>query len=176
MSLSVNFQLARASDAEAIAELVESAYRGELSKQGWTTEADLLDGQRTDAKAVLELIGAARSEIWLAYNETILLACAHIEMQSDGCHFGMFAVRPTLQASGVGKALLAHCEASAKANFAAEQMLLSVIWTRESLMQFYQRRGYQLNGEKLPFPYGDERFGKPKRDDLYFLVMDKPLA
>ena len=58
----------------------------------------------------------------------------------------------------------------------ANKMVLSVIWTRTSLIQFYQRRGYQLNGERLPFPYGDERFGKPKRDDLYFLVMDKSLA
>jgi GNAT superfamily N-acetyltransferase len=174
--MDISFQLADLADAASIVPLVESAYRGEQSKAGWTTEADFLDGQRTDVAEVRQLINAPRSQIVLAKRDQNLLACAHIHMHEDGCHFGMFAVRPHGQSAGVGKALLLECERRARTEFGAAKMLLSVVWLRDSLIQFYQRRGYVLNGERTPFPYGDERFGKPKRDDLYFLMMDKNLS
>lgn len=176
------FRIAKPEDAEVIVALVESAYRGESSKRGWTTEADLLEGQRTDLQEVREIINSdpKQSQIVLCFRATEdrgqrnLLASCHIELHPDGCHFGMYAVNPTLQNVGVGKALLAEGERRAKL-LGASHMVLWVIWTRQSLIDFYLRRGYQMSLERIAFPYGDERFGLPKRDDLYFVVLRKSL-
>ncbi len=174
--MALNFRLAQISDVPRIVALVESAYRGESSQQGWTTEADLLDGQRTNAAEISALLVAPSSQIILALDDDVLIASAHIQMHDDGCHFGMFAVVPTLQGGGVGKALLAEGERRARADFAATEMRMWVIWMRESLIAFYQRRGYRQTGQREEFPYGDANFGLPKRDDLYFLVMSKVLC
>ena len=173
--MALEFRRAVAVDIAAIVALVESAYRGESSQRGWTTEADLLDGQRTDAAEVLQLLQAPASQIILAFDNGTLLASAHIQMHEDGCHFGMFAVVPTLQGGGVGKALLAEGERRATIDFGATEMRMWVIWMRESLIAFYQRREYRLTGEREAFPYDDDNFGRPKRDDLYFVVMSKSL-
>jgi ribosomal protein S18 acetylase RimI-like enzyme len=169
------FRAALAADVPAVVALVESAYRGERSRQGWTTEADLLDGQRTDVAAVSELIARPGSTIVLAERAGQLLASAHIELKGEDCAFGMFAVRPDLQGQGIGDALLAECERRARAAGAC-RMTMTVIWTRAELIAWYQRRGYQATGERQPFPYGDARFGLPKRQDLHFLAYAKPLA
>ncbi len=177
--MQLQFRSAGVDDAPAIVALVESAYRGDASKVGWTTEADLLDGQRTDQKDVLELLAKDPRQAQILLCEDThkeLLASCLVELHPDGCHFGMYAVRPHLQNAGVGKALLAHAEQYAQNVLATNTMVMWVIWTRTSLIEFYQRRGYQLSGEKVPFPYGDARFGLPKRPDLYFVVMRKQLA
>lgn len=173
--MALNFRRAQANDVAHIVALVESSYRGEISQKGWTTEADLLDGQRTSAAEVSALLLALRSQIILAFDGDNLVASAHIQMHDDGCHFGMFAVVPSLQGAGVGKALLAEGERRAVADFAATEMRMWVIGMRKSLIAFYQRRGYRLTGEREAFPYGDANFGLPKRDDLYFVVLSKVL-
>jgi GNAT superfamily N-acetyltransferase len=173
--MALDFRNAVAADAEQIVALVESAYRGEVSQQGWTTEADLLDGQRTDVQDVLRLLDTHKSQIVLAFDSDALVGSAHIQLHDDGCHFGMFAVRPNLQGAGVGKALLAEGERRAVHHFAAAEMRMWVIWLRDSLIAFYLRRGYQLTHEREAFPYGDPQFGLPKRDDLYFVVLSKTL-
>jgi GNAT superfamily N-acetyltransferase len=174
--MGLRFRSANLADVAQIVPLVESAYRGEASRQGWTTEADFLDGQRTDAAGVAALLDAPASQVVLAFDNDILVGCAHIQMHEDGCHFGMFAVNPSLQSQGVGKALLAECELRAAADFAALQMCMWVIWLRENLIAFYLRRGYRKTAQQEAFPYGDPRFGLPKRDDLYFIVMYKALS
>ena len=177
--MTIAFRRAEARDVADLVALVESAYRGDGSKLGWTTEAELLDGQRTDAEGVLSLIDTPNSVIMLAFDADVpeqFLACAHIQMHDDGCHFGMFAVRPTLQRGGVGKALLAHCEQFAAREFGAAHMVMWVIWSRVELIAFYERRGYSRTGKQEAFPYGDARFGLPKRDDLYFIVLNKVIA
>jgi GNAT superfamily N-acetyltransferase len=173
--MALEFRRAQAADAVSIVALVESAYRGESSQKGWTTEADLLDGQRTDVAEVLQLLQAPASQVILAFDDGALVASAHIQMHADGCHFGMFAVVPTLQGAGVGKALLAEGERRAVLDFAATEMRMWVIWMRESLIAFYHRRGYRLTGEREEFPYDDANFGLPKRADLYFVVLSKLL-
>jgi ribosomal protein S18 acetylase RimI-like enzyme len=162
-------------DAPAIVALVESAYRGESSRAGWTTEADLLDGRRTDSVDVLALIGASDSRIVLLERDGDLIACAHIERHADWCYFGMFSVRPRLQGAGIGDALLRECERVAREQWSLRQLRMSVIWVREELIAWYRRRGYVLTGERKPFPYGDARFGLPRRDDLEFIVLAKDL-
>lgn len=169
---------ARADDAEAVTELIESAYRGPVSRQGWTTEADLLDGQRTDLDAVREAIARDDVRMLLALGaDGVLLGCCQIEQRSPQlAYFGSFAVRPDLQNFGLGKVLLAAAESAAVTHWHATAMEMTVIAQRDELIAWYLRRGYQLTGETRPFPYDDERFGLPRQRDLHFVVLQKPLA
>ena len=170
------FRVATPADVDAIVALVESAYRGDASRQGWTTEADFLDGQRTDPAGVAALLGKEESRVLLAEREGALLACCHVEKQDDVGYFGMFSVAPRLQGGGVGGALLAEAERIARTSWFCQRMEMTVIDIRDELIAWYERRGYARTGVKKPFPYGDARFGLPKRDDLRFEILSKPLA
>jgi GNAT superfamily N-acetyltransferase len=169
------FRAARSSDIDATVVLVESAYRGEASKQGWTTEADMLGGRRTDAAAVSELIARPGSIVLLAESDGVLLACAHVEKLDTAGYFGMFSVRPAQQGGGVGRAMLAEAERIARDEWHCGEMQMTVISIRDELIAWYERRGYRRTGVYKPFPYGDERFGIPKCDDLRFEVLVKSL-
>jgi GNAT superfamily N-acetyltransferase len=171
------FRAATPGDVATVVDLVESAYRGERSKTGWTTEADLLAGQRTDAEAVAAVIAAADSRLLLATDENgHVVACCVIQQRRDGqAYFGTFAVQPGLQGGGVGKQVLAEAERVAREEWACETIEMTVIGQREDLIAWYGRRGYVATGEMRPFPYGDARFGLPKREDLYFVVLAKSL-
>lgn len=170
------FRLATAEDIPAIVALVESAYRGDASRAGWTTEADLLDGQRIDVQGVAADIAASDSRILLAEHDGQLLACAHLQKNGDAAYFGMFSVRPTGQRSGTGKLLLSEAERQAREELACLRMEMTVIDIRAELIAFYERRGYRRTGIHKPFPYGDARYGVPKRDDLRFEILEKALA
>ncbi len=174
----LQFRTATPADAAAVVALVESAYRGDASRAGWTTEADLLDGQRTDADAVRALATAADSLILLAQRpgEEQPVACCHLQRESgDVAYFGMFAVRPAEQGGGIGRAVLAAAERIAREDMGCAFMAMTVIDVRETLMQWYQRRGYVRTGRHKPFPYGDPRCGLPRRDDLRFELLLKDL-
>ncbi|MGE4071656.1 MAG: GNAT family N-acetyltransferase [Lysobacterales bacterium] len=175
MTAPLQFRPATPDDVDALLVLVESAYRGDVSRQGWTTEADLLDGQRTDRDGLLDTIAREGSIILLAERDGELLGCANLERQGDAAYFGMFAVRPGLQGGGIGDAILRECEQRAR-NWGLSQVRMTVIWPRVELIAFYLRRGYAATGQTAPFPYGDERFGKPRRQDLYFEVYAKNLT
>ncbi len=170
-----SFRDAVPADIPAIVALVESAYRGDVSRKGWTTEADLLDGQRVDPTGVADAIGKAGSRVLLAESGRRLLACCHIEKQGDACHFGMFAVDPVLQGVGVGKCMMVEAERVARVEFHCREMQMTVISIRDDLIVWYERRSYRRTGVYKPFPYGDERFGIPKRDDLRFELLAKML-
>jgi ribosomal protein S18 acetylase RimI-like enzyme len=169
---------ARAADAEAIVALVNSAYRGESSRAGWTTEADLLGGQRVDAEGIRALVAAPDKRLLVHRSpDGDLLACVLLERKgSDGCYIGMVTVRPTLQAAGLGRRLLAAAEKYAAAELGASYAEMTVIGVRAELIAWYERRGYARTGERRPFPYGDARFGLPQRPDLEFEVLAKQLA
>lgn len=171
----LRFRAATVADVVAIVALVESAYRGDISRKGWTTEADLLDGQRTDPDGVSALIGKVGSRVVLVERDDVLVACAHVERNADSCYFGMFSVTPSLQGGGVGNATLAECERMAREDWHCRTVHMTVIRQREELIAWYERRGYHRTGESRPFPYGDARFGIPKRDDLVFIVLAKRL-
>jgi GNAT superfamily N-acetyltransferase len=171
----LHFRAATAADTAAIVHLVESAYRGDASRAGWTTEADFLDGRRTSAEDVTACLARTRSRIVLAEHAGALQACAHVA-EEDGCgYFGMFAVQPGLQGGGIGKQVLAECERIAHHDWQLPAMRMTVIDIRDTLIAYYQRRGYHRTGVFKPFPYGDVRFGLPLRDDLRFEVLEKPL-
>jgi GNAT superfamily N-acetyltransferase len=294
-STELTIRRAVVADAGALFTLVESAYRGDASRAGWTTEAELLDGQRTDRAMIVDDIGDAAntgSRVYVAERGGAIIGCMNLQLTGDGdgdgvddddddgnqtadptdeylvalaagggfaagsfdakcakavvedlaasgdagavaalaaaaaaspasavrpkgraCYFGMFAVNPTLQGGGVGSALMRESERVAAAEMKCTRMEMTIIDARVDLMAFYQRRGWQVGGAALalttfnsvvsrsaheheshnqcvctficalqctgvkkPFPYGQERFGKPKRDDLRFEVMVKPLA
>lgn len=163
-------------DVPAIVAVVQSAYRGDSSRAGWTTEADFLDGQRTDAADVLSCIERAQSLVLLAECEGTLVACAHVAAEDGAGYFGMFSVTPTLQGGGIGSRILAEAERIARDEWRLATMRMTVIDIRSELIAFYERRGYARTGIKKPFPYGDERFGLPRRTDLRFEVLEKRLA
>lgn len=162
-------------DVAAVVDLVQSAYRGDASRAGWTTEADLLDGVRTDAAMVTQLVAAPGSLVLVADDESGLLACCHLEGRGEGAYVGMFAVRPGSQGRGAGTAMLDAAAARARA-WGATDLQLTVLNHRPELIAWYERRGFRLTGGTVPFPaYDDERFGVPLRPDLVLLEMVRPL-
>ncbi|MEU3819623.1 GNAT family N-acetyltransferase [Streptomyces sp. NPDC030392] len=163
-------------DVPALVELVESAYRGDASRAGWTTEADILDGQRTDPDGVRAVISTPGSRLVAVERNGGLVACCQLERRGDAAYFGMFAVRPGLQGGGLGRRVLAEAERLARDEWGAREMHMTVISVRDELIAWYERRGYRRTGRTTPFPYGDERFGVPRRDDLEFELLVKELG
>lgn len=172
----MRFRLAGGSDVEAVVGLVESAYRGDASREGWTTEADFLEGQRTDADEVAGLVrGFPRTRVLLAEEGGELVGSVRIDDEGEAGYVGMFAVVPSLQGRGVGAALLAEAERVIRDELGRARARMTVISIRAPLIAWYERKGYARTGETEPFPYGDRRFGIPLRDDLEFVVLEKRL-
>jgi ribosomal protein S18 acetylase RimI-like enzyme len=172
----LKFRTAALADVDAIIPLVESAYRGDASRVGWTTEADFLDGQRIDRQLLIELIGNPRARVILAEQDGQLQACCELQDQDGIAYFGMFSVRPNGQGAGIGSLVLAEAERVAIQEWSCTEMRMTVIDIRNELIAWYERRGYRRTGIHKPFPYGDERFGIPRRDDLRFEVLSKTLS
>ncbi|GHG10585.1 MULTISPECIES: GNAT family N-acetyltransferase [Streptomyces] len=172
----LTFRDATDADVDALVELIESAYRGESSRAGWTTEADILQGQRTDPEGVLEVVEAPDSRLLTVEREGRIVACCQLEHRGDHAYFGMFAVSPALQGAGLGRAVIAEAERQARESWGVTEMHMTVITVREDLIAWYERRGYRRTGRTTPFPYGDERFGIPQRDDLAFELLVKELV
>ena len=171
----LTFRNATTADVPLLVELVTSAYRGESSRSGWTTEADLLEGNRIVPEVLLADIARPRSRILLAERDGTLLGCAHVAEEDGAGYFGMFAVRPGLQGGGMGRAILAEAERVAGEDWALPLMRMTVIDLRVELIEWYERRGYRRTGQTRPFPATDPRFGLPLRDDLRFAVLEKEL-
>ncbi|MFG3301872.1 GNAT family N-acetyltransferase [Micromonospora chersina] len=169
-------RIARPADVAALVDLVESAYRGERSRAGWTTEADLLAGQRTDPDMVSEAVTSPGGTVLVVEDGAGIVACCHLERRDDHVYFGMFAVDPGRQGGGLGRDLLAEAERYARDEWHTGEMRMTVITQREDLIAWYERRGYVRTGELSPFPYGDERFGLPLRPDLAFETLRKKLG
>lgn len=172
----LTFRDATDTDVDALVALIESAYRGDSSRAGWTTEADILDGQRTDPEGVLEVIKSPDSRLLTVEQHGRIVACCQLEHRGDHAYFGMFAVSPTLQGAGLGKVVMTEAERQARETWGVTEMRMTVISVRDDLIAWYERRGYRRTGKMSPFPYGDERFGIPQRDDLRFELLVKKLT
>jgi GNAT superfamily N-acetyltransferase len=161
-----------------IALLVNSAYRGELAAKGWTSESYLLGGQRTDEASLRADLAANPGSTILTLRDTEdAKPHASVWVQpadGDAWYVGMVTVSPLRQAGGIGRAMLEAAEAYARER-GGRTMQMTVISVRDTLIAWYERRGYRLTGATEPFPYGDERFGVPQRDDLRFVIMEKSL-
>ena len=172
----MRFRLAVAADADALVALIRSAYRGEASRQGWTSEADLVDGDRIDADQVRAMIANPGSVLIVVDGDDGPIGCCQVEERGGQVtYFGTFAVSPAAQGGGIGRALMAEAEREAVARFGASVLEMTVLAQQEALIAYYERRGFRRTGERRSFP-ADERFARPRRDGLYFVVLAKPLA
>lgn len=169
----IHFRKAHLSDIQELDKLVNSAYRGESSKKGWTTEADLLGGQRTDPDKISDMITTPGSRIELATKDGSILGCVYISNEKDAVYFGMLTVNPELQTQGIGKILLSRVEELTR-EWGQNTIRMTVISQRQELIAFYERRGYRSTGKTEPFPEHDPRFGLPKTK-LVFLEFAKKL-
>lgn len=170
------FRAATAADVEALHVLVTRAYRGDAARLGWTHEADLLDGQRTDVESLSDAVADPSKIILMAHHGGVLIGCVMLTKQDDGsAYLGMLSVDPVRQAGGLGRRLLVEAEHKAAHRFGVARMEMTVIRQRPELIAWYERRGYILTGATTPFPLDDERFGLPRRRDLEFVVLSKAL-
>jgi GNAT superfamily N-acetyltransferase len=171
-------RFATGDDLGALHALIESAYRGDSARSGWTHEADLLDGQRTDMAALSAVLDDPWSRIIIAADADVIIGCVHIAAKGDGlAALGMLAVDPDgHQARGLGRELIAAAENWAMSDFGCSVMEMTVIGRRAELIAYYVRRGYAPTGEMRPFPRADARFGLPRADNLDFVVLTKPLV
>lgn len=172
----LTFRDAADADVDALVALIESAYRGDSSRAGWTTEADILEGQRTDPEGVLAVIKSPDSRLLTVERDGTVVACCQLEHRGGHAYFGMFAVSPKLQGAGLGKVIIAEAERTVRELWGAQELHMTVISVRNDLIAWYERRGYRRTRRMTPFPYGDERFGIPQRDDLRFELLVKELA
>lgn len=186
------FQKATPSDVPSLLALIRSAYRGESSRAGWTTEADFVTDDRIDETGLLQKINAPNGLVLVARSAAASspedddappppLACCEILRHPEPskiAYLGLFSVSPTLQNGGIGKKVLAEAERLARETLGAEVMDLQTLWMRDELIAYYERRGYHVvKGETRPFPY--EHMVNPRpgmREDLYFVVMRKSLV
>lgn len=164
-------RVADAADVDSLLALVHAAYRGPSGREGWTSEADLIDGPRTSRELLAADVANPAITVLVAGD---VLGCAAVT-RGDPASFGMFAVRPGGQRGGVGTALLAAAEDTAR-SLGASRMEMSVIEKRTELIDWYVRRGYADTGERRPFPYGEDSVGVPRDDDLRFVVLVKALT
>lgn len=177
--MTIQFRKANITDAPNIVALVNSAYRGDESRKGWTTEAELLDGVRTHDAEIAALITSEGSMILLALDADTIVASLHLQRVSNdegvAAFLGMFAVQPAGQARGIGKATMAEAEARVLAEWKATKMLMDVISVRTELIAFYERRGYRMTGKVNEFPVAKDLW-TPKAVALKLARMEKNLT
>ncbi len=198
----LRLRYANSSDIEQILELVNRSYRGESSRVGWTTEADLLDGQRTDHPMLESLLNQSNNFIFLIEcqahllhqdisddslitilkqivgpdkSKKILVACAHLELTEMGLYFGMLSVHPCIQSFGLGRFCIEQFKALAKSKDAS-RVWMTVIEQRQDLIAYYERRGFIRTGFVHPFPNHDPRYGISKVGDLKLIEMDQKIS
>jgi len=153
---------------------VNSAYRGDSSRVGWTTEADLLEGKRTNEREVLGLIETAGSMILLCLQGDEITGSVHLEKRDTACYLGLFVVRPERQNTGIGKQFIQAAEDFAQQEWGITKMTMTVISVRRELIAYYERRGYRRTGEIRPFPT-EAGLSVAKVQGLQFQVLAKDL-
>ncbi|MGA9047231.1 GNAT family N-acetyltransferase [Sulfuricurvum sp.] len=149
------YRYATVDDTPILTSLINRSYRGDSSRAGWTTEADLLSGQRIDKTGLLQLLNDPDSLILIARSEESILATIHAHREAGSVHFGLFAVEPSLQGEGIGKELLAYAESEAMKYWGVDTAIMEVITQRSELIEYYERRGYVRTGEMIAFPQSD---------------------
>lgn len=169
----LEFRFASGADAPAVAALIESAYRGEESGRGWTTEADLIEGERTSPEEIAAFIAEPNARFLMAFEADALVGCALIKNNGGEGYFGMFAVKPALQGRGRGRQIVRHAERAISDLWRCKTIAMTVINLREELIAYYERRGYGVTGAKS-FPF--DRETGAKRTDFHFVVLTKDLS
>ncbi len=173
--------LVRAVEADyaPIIELVNLSFRAVGPSASWNSEADFIEGPRLTESLLRDDLAAKPEAFLLTYREDPdgeLLGTVWLEPRKDCVwYLGLLTVHPDLQNRQMGRALLAAAEGFAKQRGAC-RIRMSVVNARNTLIAWYERRGYFLTGETQPFPYDDQRFGRPLQDDLHFVLLEKDIA
>jgi ribosomal protein S18 acetylase RimI-like enzyme len=166
-------------DIPAVVALVNRAYRGRSSSSGWTTEAAYLSGDRTTEDLLRADLDAKPEASFLKWEDELtglIRGCVWLEpLGDDVWYLGSLAIDPDRQNSGLGRTLLCAAEQWVRER-GAGRVRMTVVNVRDTLIAWYLRRGYRRTGETNPFPYDDNRFGTPLRDDLSFVVLEKDLT
>jgi ribosomal protein S18 acetylase RimI-like enzyme len=169
----MKFRNATVDDASEIAALVNSAYRGDSSRAGWTTEADLLEGIRTDTSEIASLIERPEMVIIMCLEGGELIGSVNVERRGADSYLGMLVVKPTLQNAGLGKKLIDAAENYAREHWSSKRMTMTVISVRSELIAYYERRGYRRTGEMKPFPFDEQHV--PRVDGIELAILAKEL-
>ncbi len=165
------FRSARPDDAEAIAQLVNQAFRPRAGIAGWTHEAHLVAGDRIDPARVRQIVAAEDCVLLLGMAGTEIVACVQLERAGTRVSIGMLAVAPDCQGGGLGKAMLAHAEAHAVQRWQVEKFVMRVLPARAELLAFYLRRGYRRSGEVSDYPVNAA--GVPLQPELKIETLEK---
>lgn len=168
--MELTISIATENDADVLNVLINGAYRGDHSRKGWTTEADLLDGLRTDAANIIELMRKPNADFLKCGNDKEILGCVYLEQQQQKIYLGFLSVSPEHQAFGIGKKLLLAADDYAKEKNCTS-VYMTVITLRPELIAWYKRNGYHETGETKPFPSND-KFAIPKQP-LQLAVLEK---
>lgn len=172
----LNFYKAELVDAEAVAKLVNTAYRGETSRKGWTTEADILEGLRTTTAEIAKIIKRDNAFVLIGVLKDEIVATICCEWQElafkDTVHFGMIAVKPSLQNRDYGKSLIQAAEAITLREWRVVGFHMAVISIRHELIAFYERLGYKRTGEFAEFPVKSDLW-QPKVEGLNLQYLAK---
>jgi ribosomal protein S18 acetylase RimI-like enzyme len=165
-------------DYPAIIDLVNAGYRGHGAVESWNVESGIIEGTRLTDSLLRDDLAAKPHAHFLVHRDSesrAIIGTVWLEPVNGGTwYLGLFTVDPALQKQHLGHALLSAAEDFAKARGACS-MRMGVLSVRETLIAWYERRGYARTGETEPFPYGDDRFGKPLRDNLVFAILQKQL-
>lgn len=173
----------RPEELPAVVDLVNASYRGVGGRTGWTSEAGYIDGTRITLDDLQRDLAADGDPVLLVLRpdaESAIVACALVERYrtkdgAEAAYIGMITVHPDVQAGGIGRKILQAAEDFARAR-GAVRARITVVSIRDTLIAWYERRGYRLTGEREPFPYDQPRFGVPRRPGLEFVVLEKPLG
>jgi ribosomal protein S18 acetylase RimI-like enzyme len=164
-------------DYPAIINLANLAYRGTGPSASWNIE-DFIEGQRLNDSLLREDLVSKPNAQLLTYRDEPggeLLGTVLLDPQKDSIwYLGLLTIRPDLQKRQLGRTLLSAAEEFAKQR-GARRIEMTVVNVRDTLIAWYQRRGYTVTEKTRPFPYGDDRFGRPLRDDLHFVVLEKDI-
>lgn len=158
-------------DVSSLNVLINSAYRGESSKKGWTTEANILEGKRTTEDELIEIIQDQKNTILKYSDNNEIIGCVLLKKNDSNLYLGMLTVSPELQNSGIGKKLMQQAEIFA-VDSGLPKIIMTVISVRVELILWYERNGYIDTGLREPFPVS-EVFNQTSSEPLEFLVLEK---
>ena len=167
----MEIRLATLSDSPEIVSLVNTAYRSK-EVQGWTSEAEIIEGDRINLEQVKALIETKKSFLFLAFDQRKLIGCIHIQLEKNLGHISLLTTHPKIQNLGLGKRLLQFSEDYCFEHYHINAFELSVLSTRKELIEFYERRGYIFTGKVDSYPV-DEQVGKPLSSEIQVLYFKK---
>jgi len=154
----MNTRTAHPRDAESITRLVNAAFR---------PERFFIDADRTSTEKVLGLL--QKGKFLLAEEGGTLVGCVYVELRGKRGYFGLLAVDPARQRSGLGKQLVAAAEEDCR-SAGCRVMDLTIVNLRKELPGLYGHLGYVEIGT-LPFP-SDQQANQP----CHLIQMSKPLV